>query len=45
MEKLKELYGESKVSVNQENNHIVIELGNSGYFYISYEDPNIYGGA
>lgn len=33
-------YGEDKVSIDGEN--IVVEVGNEGYMYISYEDANIY---
>lgn len=36
----KQSYGESKVSIQGED--IVIEYGNEGYMYISYEDCNIY---
>ena len=33
-------YGEGKVSIEGEN--IVVEVGDQGYMYISYEDKNIY---
>ena len=33
-------YGEGKVSIEGEN--IVIDIGDNGYMYISYEDKNIY---
>lgn len=36
-------YGESKVTKDA-NNSIVIEVGNKGYMYVSYEDANIYNG-
>lgn len=33
-------YGDDKVSIEEEN--IVIEIGDKGYMYISYEDANVY---
>lgn len=33
-------YGEDKVSIQGEN--LVVEMGNKGYMYVSYEDCNVY---
>ena len=35
-----ELYGEDKVSIQGED--LVVELGDKGYMYVSYEDCNVY---
>ena len=42
MEYSKLIYGENKVKI--EGDKLVIEVGNDGYMYISYEDCNIYSG-
>lgn len=36
------VYGESKVAI--EGDKLVVEVGNEGYMYISYEDCNVYSG-
>lgn len=40
VEMYKSSYGEDKVSVQGED--IIVEIGNKGYMYISYEDCNVY---
>ena len=37
---MKTLYGEDKVTIQGEN--LVVELGDKGYMYVSYEDCNVY---
>lgn len=36
----KQVYGESKVKIDSGN--LIVENGNEGYMYISYEDSNVY---
>lgn len=37
---LEESYGEGKISISGDN--IIIEIGDKGYMYVSYEDANVY---
>lgn len=42
VEMYKSVYGESKVKSQGED--LIVEIGNKGYMYISYEDINVYKG-
>ena len=42
LQNYKEIYGDDKVSI--QGNNLVIEIGDKGYMYISYEDCNVYLG-
>ena len=42
LELLADSYGESKVSIDETNDTITLEIGNKGYMYVSYDDINVY---
>lgn len=39
---LETIYGEGKVTIDEEQDTVTFEIGDKGYMYVSYEDANIY---